>query len=186
MKHYLAIFDLDGTLFDTYPANWLSYQTAISEHGYEISEHYFREHCQGKYYRDFLPPILGEINETTLQSIHKRKQILYKTFLNQVRINNHLFRILEGIRTTYHTSIVTTASHQNCTELLEYFHKTDYFDLILTREDVTKSKPDPEGFVKAINHFGISADKTIIFEDSPEGINAAKIKGVTVLQVINL
>jgi beta-phosphoglucomutase len=156
---------------------------ALEEYGFELSEQYFREHCQGKYYRDFLPPILGKTDETVLQSIHKRKQILYKTYLNQVRVNQHLFRILEGIRTTYYTAIVTTASRQNCTELLEYFHKTNYFDLILTRENVTKSKPDPEGFSKVINHFKMLPNQTIIFEDSPEGINAAKNTGSNIFVI---
>jgi beta-phosphoglucomutase len=183
MKQYLAIFDLDGTLFDTYPANWLSYRTALSEHGYEISEQYFREHCQGKYYRDFLPPLINGADETILQSIHQRKQELYKTHLDQVQINIHLFRILEGIRTTYYTAIVTTASRQNCTELLEHFNKTSHFDLILTREDVKNSKPDPEGFMKVINYFSMLPEQTIIFEDSPEGIDAAEKTGSSILTV---
>ncbi|MDR2169117.1 MAG: HAD family phosphatase [Planctomycetaceae bacterium] len=183
MKHFLAIFDLDGTLFDTFPANFLSYQTALDEHGYKISEQYFCENCQGKYYREFLPPVLGKIDESLLQSIHKRKQILYKTYLNHVRINRHLFNILEGIKNTYYAAIVTTASRQNCTELLEYFQKINCFDLVITREDVTKSKPDPEGFTKTIKHFNITPENTIIFEDSIEGINAANITGATVIQI---
>jgi beta-phosphoglucomutase len=53
----------------------------------------------------------------------------------------------------------------------------------LTREDVTKSKPDPEGFLKAINHFKMLPNQTIIFEDSPEGIEGAQKTGSNILVV---
>ncbi|GHT44377.1 hydrolase [Planctomycetales bacterium] len=183
VKDKLAIFDLDGTLFDTYPANWLSYKTALEEYGFKLPEQYFRERCQGRYYREFLPPLLNGADEAVLQAVHQRKQTLYRTFLDRVRKNEHLFRFLETIRFEYATAIVTTASRKNCAELLEYFNKTAYFDIVITREDVTKSKPDPEGFIKAMTHFGKTPEQTVIFEDSPEGVTAATATGASIFSV---
>ena len=51
------------------------------------------------------------------------------------------------------------------------------FDLILTYDDITKSKPDPEGFLKAMEYFDAKSDETIIFEDSEVGLKAAEKSG---------
>ena len=56
----------------------------------------------------------------------------------------------------------------------------DLFDLILTHEDITKSKPDPEGFLKAMKLFNVEARDCLIFEDSSVGIEAAEKTGATV------
>ena len=82
------------------------------------------------------------------------------------RKNEALFVILEALRPTHYLAVITTGSRQNATEMLDHFHCTDWFDLILTQEDVVNNKPDPEGYLKAMAHFGVDAAHTMIFEDS--------------------
>ena len=64
--------------------------------------------------------------------------------------------------------------------MLNHFHCTDWFDLILTQEDVVNNKPDPEGYLKAMAHFGVDAAHTMIFEDSATGLAAARATGASV------
>ena len=66
---------------------------------------------------------------------------------------------------------------------MEYFKKKELFDLILTGDDIKKSKPDPEGFLTAMKYFEIEPKDTLIFEDSPVGIEAANKSGATVFVV---
>ena len=79
---------------------------------------------------------------------------------------------------------MTTASKTNVIEMLEHFGVSDRFELILTQEDIVKSKPDPEGFLKAMEHFGIEPSDTVIFEDSDTGIEAAMRSGAAVMRVM--
>ena len=72
---------------------------------------------------------------------------------------------------------MTTASEKNCHEILNRFGIYDFFDLVLTKDDILKSKPDPEGFNKAMEYFGVSPKNTVIFEDSDVGIKAAENSG---------
>ena len=72
---------------------------------------------------------------------------------------------------------MTTASKENCTDILNKFQIYNLFDLILTQNDIKKTKPDPEGFVKAMNYFAAEPDETIIFEDSDVGLKAAQRSG---------
>lgn len=184
MKNKLAIFDLDGTLFDTLNVNFLSYNQALVEKGFSLDYNYFLKECQGKYYKDFLPQIMGSNDEELLTDIHQRKQNLYLTNINNARKNTHLFSIINVIKFEYNLSVVTTASRKNCIQLLGYFGQEEIFDLIITREDVTKSKPDPEGFLQAMRYFNVEAENTMIFEDSEEGIQAAKCTGAGIFKII--
>jgi beta-phosphoglucomutase len=62
----------------------------------------------------------------------------------------------------------------------------DYFDIIISNEDVKKPKPDPEGYLTSFKHLGVTANESIIVEDSPHGIEAAKASGANFLEVRNV
>lgn len=173
MKNKLAIFDLDGTLFDTTEVNFFSYSQAMEKFNYELPYEYFLEKCYGKYYKEFLPEIIGN-SEEVLEKIHNLKKELYAKNLDKAKINTHLFNIIDNIKEDYYVAICTTASKKNTIEILKEFKKLEKFDLILTNEEVKKKKPDPEGYCKVMEHFKITPENTMIFEDSSVGIEAAR------------
>lgn len=182
MKTKLAIFDLDGTLFNTERVNYLAYNTALAGFGCKIDYEYFCKECNGKYYKEFLPAIIG-CSEIKLDVIHNLKKEAYTTNLKEAKINQVLFDLIESIKADYYLAVVTTASRKNCHDILDFYEKTQLFDLILTNEDVACMKPAPEGFIKAMDYFSISSGKTIIFEDSEVGVEAAKRSGAHVFCV---
>lgn len=59
----------------------------------------------------------------------------------------------------------------------------EYFDLIYTREDVAKIKPNPEVYLKAMQAFNAKAEECIVFEDSLVGIKAAKNAGLKTVAI---
>ena len=62
----------------------------------------------------------------------------------------------------------------------------DSVDFILCDEDVGRGKPDPEGFLRAVARLGVPAPETLVFEDSPAGIEAARRGGCAVAFVAEL
>lgn len=65
-------------------------------------------------------------------------------------------------------------------------HRADllqYLDLLVSNEDVTHGKPDPEMYVKAITHFNLEPGECLIIEDNENGIRAARASGAHVLVV---
>lgn len=175
----LLIVDLDGTLVNTCEVNYFAYSEALNKYGISFEMQYFRNNCNGKSYKDFLPPILikGGIPENNLSNVmdtvHRIKKDVYFKYINKALLNQHLLNIIRALKTSYRISLVTTASKDNCRQLLEYFDITDLFDFVVSREDVIENKPSPEGFVKAMAHYGVRPNDTVIFEDSEEGKKAA-------------
>lgn len=173
----LLIVDLDGTLFDTKDVNYYAYKEAMLSYGYDLEYQYYCDFCNGKHYTAFLPQITTK-DESILLAIHNVKKKLYRKYLNKAVLNFGLLDIIRALRKSgYKTAVVTTASKQNCDDILNYFDLYDLFDLILTHDDITMSKPDPEGFLQVMEYFHVKPQDTVIFEDSDVGLEAAERSG---------
>lgn len=109
----------------------------------------------------------GDPAPEAVERVHDRKKELYSSCLPMVRPNTSLLAILQAMKAAGHDlACVTTGGRKNATEVLEYFHCADWFGVFITGEDVVRSKPDPEGYLKAMAHFGVTPAETMIFEDS--------------------
>lgn len=179
----LALFDLDGTLFDTEKANYLAYKKACNEIcGIDISESFFHEQCMSRNYKEFLP--LAGVTADKFHDIHEYKKKIYPELFSHIRENTSLFsmaRLMKSSGTLL--CVVTTASRKNTLDILEHFKCAEFFDLIVTQENVTELKPSPQAYLYAMEHFSASPGECVIFEDSELGIEAACKSGASVFGV---
>ena len=98
MKTRLALFDLDGTLYDTRRVNFLSYQKALEQFGYTMDYEYFANQCNGRHYKTFLPEIMQ--SETHMEEVHELKKKYYGDFLSEtvVRYAYELVQEIPDVR----------------------------------------------------------------------------------------
>lgn len=180
MKNKLAIFDLDGTLFDTRKVNYKAYKYALDQYGVELDYDMFASQFNGRLYKTYMPLIMGKelATDENVENAHNLKISKYEEFLGEAVKNDSLFSMIDCMKDEYHIALVTTGATKNVYQILDYFHVRDKFELILTQDDVTNKKPDPEGFLKAIEHFKVAAKDTIVFEDSDVGLEAAQAAGL--------
>ena len=185
MRSKLAIFDMDGTLFDTKDVNFRAYSKALNECGYKVDMDYkyYCDFCNGNHYKIFLPIIVPEITEEKMKKVHDIKKDVYPQFLRYARKNEHLFSVIRLIREEYAVALVTTASRKNTEDILTAFEVKDLFDLIITQEDVQRTKPEPDCFLLAMEKWGVDKKDTLIFEDSETGLMAAKASGANYIKV---
>ena len=171
----LAMFDLDGTLFDTRQANYMAYCEACGSE-FPMTQEFFNQFCMSYSYRKFLP-LLG-VPEERLLEIHDKKIKCYTDYFHKIRENKALFALIFLLKKEkIPVSLVTTASRSGTCELLKYFGYTGIFDLLVTQESVSRLKPAPDAYQYAMEHFHAEPQKCIIFEDSPVGMQAAKASG---------
>lgn len=82
---------------------------------------------------------------------------------------------------------VCSNSIRSSVEIMMHLSKLEkYIDLILSNQDVSKSKPDPEIYFKAIEYFNLRPDECLILEDNPHGMAAARASGAHVLEIPNI
>ena len=181
-KTKLAMVDLDGTLVFTLEANALAYRRALEEYGFTLTREDYAARCDGRAYRDFLPEIMGDGNPD-IEAVHDRKIALYGECLTAARLNLPLLDILRGLRAEYILALVTTASRKNVENVLQRFALADFFDVVVTQEDVRRAKPDPACYNDLIARLGIARENCLIFEDSASGVAAALASGCQTLVV---
>ena len=83
----------------------------------------------------------------------------------------------------YRMSVCSNSIRSTVQLMMDKANLSPYLDLMVSNEDVSRPKPDPEMYCKAMAHFGLSPDECLIVEDNDNGIKAAKASGAHLLVV---
>ena len=182
MPHSIALFDLDGVILDTegsYTAFWDDYG---SRH---FSEKDFGLKIKGQTLVKILGDYFPEENErkAITDAINDFERNMSYPFVPGVE--NYIKSLKSnGIRTA-----VVTSSNLPKMENVYRCHPgfREMFDMILTSEDFSESKPSPYCYLKAMRLFGAGPEDCVVFEDSLAGLQAARASGafVTALTTTN-
>lgn len=182
MPHSIALFDLDGVILDTegsYTAFWDDYG---SRH---FSEKDFGLKIKGQTLVKILGDYFPEENErkAITDDINDFERNMSYPFVPGVE--NYIKSLKSnGIRTA-----VVTSSNILKMENVYRCHPgfREMFDMILTSEDFSESKPSPYCYLKAMRLFGAGPEDCVVFEDSLAGLQAARASGafVTALTTTN-
>ncbi len=181
-----AISDFDGTLFDTFEANYQAYSKAfLNLFGMHLDRQFYKD-CFGLRIDD----ICAKLNITDgddINSIKKLKAKYYPEFFSLIRCNTELVDTLKFYKSNgIKIAIATTAARKNVEGILKYFFGFDWdltFDLIICGDEVKHGKPNNEVYVKAMNRLNVLPQETIIFEDSEVGIEAAKSANGNIIKI---
>ena len=182
MQRSIALFDLDGVILDTegsYTAFWDDYG---SRH---FSEKDFGLKIKGQTLVKILGDYFPEENErkSITDAINDFERNMSYPFVPGVE--NYIKSLKSnGIRTA-----VVTSSNLLKMENVYRCHPgfREMFDMILTSEDFSESKPSPYCYLKAMRLFGAGPEDCVVFEDSLAGLQAARASGafVTALTTTN-
>jgi beta-phosphoglucomutase-like phosphatase (HAD superfamily) len=176
------LFDLDGTLVDTREANYLAYREAFAESGHELTPEAFAA-TWGRDSRDFIPDLLPGVDAAEVDAIRAAKSRRYADLLGRTIANDALIAFLRLVAPTHRTALVSTAKSANGKQILETHGLTPLFDVVVWGDEVARSKPDPEGYLRALELLGADPAEGLAFEDSETGRRAAIAAGLTVLEV---
>lgn len=176
-KIKLLISDFDGTLVDTFSANYMSYRKAFAEHGLYLSESQYRA-CFGLRFDEFMKEV-GVVDMNISNRIREAKSVYYPSFFDCLNVNKILLRFIDMFHSVGgKTAIASTARRQNMLNVLTYIDVLDIFDYVLAGEDVSKGKPSPEIYQNVLNHFECQPYEAVVFEDSEVGVKAAIDAGI--------
>ena len=180
----LLISDFDGTLVDTFEANYRAYEEAFKRVGLSLSREAYHS-CFGFRFERFMAAM--EIyDESVARNIKELKSQVYPDYFCHFRVNKVLLSFIRSFRASGgFTAIASTARKKNLLNALQYIDVVTDFDLILAGEDVKKGKPSPEIYENILNKMGIAACDALVFEDSMVGFQAAEAAGIKYIKVNN-
>lgn len=178
----LFITDFDGTLVDTFEANYRAYSDAFVQIGMTLSREQYKD-CFGLRFDNFMK-VMGIENEDVRQKIKELKSELYPQYFAYLKVNTSLLGMIRAFHLSGgKTAIASTAREQNLRNALKYIGAEEDFDLILAGECVSKGKPDPEIYSTVLKRMNYLPEDALIFEDSEVGFKAASAAGVCYIKV---
>jgi HAD superfamily hydrolase (TIGR01509 family) len=193
------VWDVDGTLAETErDGHRVAFNEAFARHGlpWQWDEAHYggllrvaggRERLVHDLERRTKGPADATSRHELARALHQTKNHLYADIVRSGRIP-----LRTGVRELLaecHArgvpmGIATTSSRSNVAALLSSQLGPDWqqwFDAIVCGEDVSRKKPDPEAYDKAVAALGVAAGTALAIEDSPDGVMAARKAGLPVL-----
>ncbi len=181
----LIIFDLDGVLVDAKKIHFDALNEALGEK-YSIT---FKEHLSlydGLKTFQKLEILSKEKNlpKDLYSEIWEKKQKITLEKIKEIQPNLEIKQCLNTFsKLNYKIAVCSNSIKKTIFTILNKLDIIEYFDLILSNEDVLQSKPYPEIYWKAMSALKVLPEETLIIEDSPIGLLAASRSGASVMRV---
>lgn len=187
MKIKAILFDMDGVLIDAKDWHYEALNKALGLFGLEISRYDHLVTFDGLPTRDKLNMISSESNfpKGLHQFVNEIKQqytmeVIYAACKPKFYHRYSLSRFKsEG----YQLAVCSNSVRNSIEVMMEKAALKEYLSFIISNEDVTNGKPNPEMYSKAINRLGLSPSECLIIEDNENGLKAAYASGAHVLKV---
>jgi len=179
MSMKAAIFDLDGVIVNTVPLHFKAWQRMFAEYGKEFDFEDYKEKVDGILRIDGARAILTDIDEAELKKAADKKQVYFLEYLNseEISVYNDTVDLVKTLKKEKIKRSVISSS-KNCLPILKKVNLVELFDVILTGNDVTKGKPDPQVFFMAAKKMSVEPGSCVVFEDAVLGVEAGKRAGM--------
>ena len=182
-----AIFDMDGTLLDSMPVWKRLTQGYLSGFGVTVTDEEYAA-CEGfsqpqvaQYFADRYPDL-----PLDAQGIMKGMDALITTrYETLAKPKDGVIAFLDGLRRRgVKMAIATLTARRHAEKALRERDMMDYFDFMLTIEDVGISKREPDIYLKSAEKLGLAPADCIVFEDAPYACATAKRAGFRVCGMV--
>ncbi len=187
-KKKAFLFDLNGTMIDDMQYHIKAWHGILNELGANISMERMKEECYGKNDELLERMFPGRFTEEEKQQMSLEKEKQYQQqFKPHLKLLPGLQEFLEQAhQQNIQMAIGSAAIMFNIDFVLDNLHIRDYFAALVSADDVTVSKPDPETFLKCAERLYIQPTDCIVFEDAPKGVESAKRAGMKVVVLTTL
>jgi beta-phosphoglucomutase family hydrolase len=177
------IFDCDGTLADTMPLHWQAWQEVAERYGLDFSEKRFYE-LGGVPSRDILK-MLSDEQQRPLDPLvaSKEKEAAYMPHLPEVRAIEPVAKIVRENAGKLPMAVASGGLQVHINEVLEHLGLRQYFQAVVTSEDVKRQKPAPDIFLEAARRLGVPPQFCRAYEDTDLGLQAIRAAGMEAVDV---
>jgi HAD superfamily hydrolase (TIGR01509 family) len=180
------LFDLNGTMVNDMPYHIAAWHKEISKLGGKLTLEEVKYQCYGKN-----DELLERVFPRRFSMEEKIKLGTDKEALYRIEFKPHL-KLIDGLEAflanaaKHHIKmgIGSAAITDNINFVIDNMEIRHYFDAIVSANDVVKSKPDPETFLKCAQQLDLAPADCIVFEDTPKGVECAQNAGMKTVVIL--
>lgn len=182
-----VIWDMDGVIADTAPYHLEAWQEVFHKRGADFTEEDFR-HSFGQRNDTIIRNALGrEVSQDEINTIARDKEESFRRSIRQnLKPLPGAIKLLKSLtERRFKMALASSAPIENIQLLISGLGISDYFQTIITDQDVTEGKPNPQVFLLAAQRLGLEPKDCIVIEDAVAGVSAAKKAGMLCLAITN-
>lgn len=177
-KAKALIFDLDGTLADTMPVHFWAYKNILNDYGIDFTPELFATLAG-------IPAVgtiekLNELFGTTMnaQEVGHFKEAEYEKIMHKMKAIDPVVELAKQYYGKLPMAIGTGGYHRLAWKTVDILDLRQYFDILVSADDIKHPKPHPETFLKCAEKMGVAPEFCQVFEDGEPGMQAAKAAGM--------
>ncbi len=180
-----VIFDCDGTLVNSMPMHFEAWCEALEFYG---AANVFQEDVFYAMGGRPTTDIVAELNDEyglrlDPEAVAMKKRESFLTKLDRLDLIDEVAAFALSLRGKLPMAIATGGTRLVIEKSLQALEVSDWFDEVVTADEVAVGKPAPDIFLKAAALLGVAPEKCLVLEDAPAGIMAAQQAGMTVVAV---
>ena len=183
-----VLWDLDGTLIDSGDLHYEAWQAVLLDLGHPFDRLAFANSF-GKRNDTILRELLHvDGSDDQLQRIGDDKEARYRTLVRRhgVPLLPGAMAWLRGLKEDgWRQAVATSAPLANVDATLEPLGLRDYFDAVVSADEVGRGKPDPLVFLTAAERIGVAPARCVVVEDAPAGLEGARRGGMASIGVLS-
>lgn len=183
--HQAIIFDCDGTLVDSMPIHWIAWRETLVRHKLDHLFSHERFMSLGGVPATKIFGMLAEESGRELdgRAMMLEKYAIYYEHVHKAAAIEPVVAIARENKGKLPMAVATGSTGAGVLKTLGAVGMADFFDTVVSVDDVTNPKPDPETFLLAAERLGVDPKKCLAFEDAVPGLESARAAGMDVVDV---
>jgi len=172
-----VVFDWDETLADTKKEVVASFQTVLKQVGCDVSDEFIEKRIgigARNTFREALQAAKMPFTDEALSGLVERKVNAQLQLTGTITLFEGTLDLLESLYGRIRIALATMNNRKVIDKLLTEKRLTEYFEVVITADEVTKPKPDPEIYLNCAAKLKRKPGRCVVVEDSIFGVRAAK------------
>lgn len=182
-----VLWDVDGTLVDSSEYHWRSWRDALAAESFTLTRERFAASF-GQRNDEILRDYFGaDFPAAEVERVGGAKETEYRRLVREsgVELLPGVRRWLERLRRDgWLQAVASSAPRANLDAILAALRIEEFFRAVVSAEDVTRGKPDPQVFLTAAERLGVAPGSCVVVEDAPAGTEAARRAGMRAVGVL--
>jgi len=175
------LIDLDGFLINSEAFYLEANKIYFKQFNFEFTEELHRRGT-GKKFAEWIKTVTS-IDKSGEEILKERNVVFFDLVRKKLKLLPGAKEFLELVHENFKTALVTSSKKDYVDSIFDITSISNYFNLVITGEQIIKGKPNPESYLLAAKKLEIAPSECVVLEDSPTGILAGKNASMKVIAV---